>query len=183
MKGSYADWLMQEKHKAAGKARRQEERRQLRKELAAARRPTRTQFGAMNNSSKRLRNAVSGHASTPVTSSLSARADHTRLALVRHSGTLSGIQRAIVRLTQEHRAPVTIGRSVGEPRYAGGVPLVADDSTLVCVFDPPVRPLHYCTFLRDVDARLMFPTNERRARFINLLTRIPPVLDYRTAVV
>ncbi|MFF7717650.1 hypothetical protein [Streptomyces sp. NPDC007988] len=84
---------------------------------------------------------------------LSARADHTRLALVRHSGSLPGIQRAIVRVAREHRVPVGIGWSVGESRYTGGVPLVADDGALLGVFDPLPTHSSACDFLRDVGGR------------------------------
>ncbi|MGW7362435.1 hypothetical protein ACWGI8_03180 [Streptomyces sp. NPDC054841] len=78
---------------------------------------------------------------------------------------------------------MAIGWSVGDTRYAGGVPLVDDDGTLLGVFDPLPTHSTACTFLRDVGVRLIFPSKERRARFISLLRQDPPVLDYWTAVV
>ncbi|MFZ3491757.1 competence protein CoiA [Streptomyces sp. 5.8] len=114
---------------------------------------------------------------------LLARNDHTRQALVRHSTRLPGIREAIARLTREHGVAVRIGDSVGDSRYAAGIPLVATDGSLLGVFDPLPQSSSHCAFLRDVGARLVFPAEERRARFIDLLRQDPPTLDYWTAVV
>ncbi|MGW1886884.1 competence protein CoiA family protein [Streptomyces sp. NPDC001970] len=180
---SYTDWQEQQKLKAAESAKRQEERRQLRKELATAHERDEEELRRDEQQQLQAEDRRQWACQRARDLELSARADHTRLALVRHSGSLPGIQRAIVRLAREHRVPVAIGWSVGESRYAGGMPLVADDGTLLGVFDPLPTHSTACIFLGDVGARMIFPTKERRARFISLLRQDPPVLDYWTAVV
>lgn len=114
---------------------------------------------------------------------LLARTDHTRHALIRHSTRLPGIREAIARLTREYGVDVRIGCSVGDRRYAAGIPLVAPDGSLLGVFDPLPHSSDDCGFLRDVGARLVFPVEERRARFIGLLRQDPPTLDYWTTFV
>ncbi|MEU8779534.1 hypothetical protein [Streptomyces sp. NPDC048606] len=112
-----------------------------------------------------------------------ARTDHTRQALVRHSARLPGIREAIAHLAREHRVPVTIGSSVGDSRYAAGVPLVAPDGSLLGIYDPLPQFPHDCGFLRDVGARMLFPSRARRERLVHLLKEGPPLLDYWTTVV
>ncbi|MEU6370859.1 hypothetical protein ABZ876_35370 [Streptomyces sp. NPDC046931] len=65
-----------------------------------------------------------------------ARSDPDRAALARHSARLPGIERAIAQAADMFRTRVTVGWSVGDSRYASGVPLVNDHGTLLAVFDP-----------------------------------------------
>ncbi|MFB7287794.1 competence protein CoiA family protein [Actinacidiphila glaucinigra] len=94
-----------------------------------------------------------------------ARSDLTRGALARHSAGLPGIGEAIAQLADFHGARVTVGWSVGDSRYASGVPLVDDDGTLLAVYDPLPRPASYSTYLEDVGVPILFPTEERRMDF------------------
>ncbi|MEU0398236.1 hypothetical protein ABZ208_36895 [Streptomyces sp. NPDC006208] len=175
---SYTDWQEQQKQKAAENARREEERRRVREELRAGERDEEElRHDEQQQQEAEDRRQWARQAARSI--ELIARADHTRLALARHSGRLPGIQRAIVRLAQEHRVPVVIGRSVGDPRYAGGVPLVDDDGTLLGVFDPLPTHSASCTFLRDVGVRLIFPTKERRAQPAEAGSPGPGLLDSR----
>ncbi|MFE2850235.1 competence protein CoiA [Streptomyces lavendulae] len=172
---------------AAEQARQEQQRRQERQQIAGRLRTARQQ-----DEKERLREEQEQQAAEDrrqwarddirLTEQL-ARGDHSRQALVRHSARLPGIREAIVRLTREHRVEVTIGSSVGDSRYAAGVPLVAPDGSLLGVFDPLPQSSNDCAFLRDVGARLVFPADKRRAHFIDILKQDPPVLDYWTAVV
>ncbi|MFJ2627650.1 hypothetical protein ACIO6T_30690 [Streptomyces sp. NPDC087532] len=70
----------------------------------------------------------------------------------------------------------------GNSRYASGVPLVDDDGTLLSVSDPLPTHSTACVFLRDVGACLIFPAEERRARFVSRLRQNPPLPEYWMAV-
>lgn len=96
-----------------------------------------------------------------------ARTDPDREALARHSARLPGIDQAIVQVAARHlgRMHVTVGWSVGDSRYACGVPLVNEHGTLLAVFDPLPQAGPCPAFLLDVDLPLLFPTEERRERF------------------
>lgn len=96
-----------------------------------------------------------------------ARADPEREALARHSARLPGIDRAIAQVAarQPGRTRVTVGWSVGDSRYACGVPLVNEHGALLGVFDPLPQAGPCPAFLLDVDLPLLFPTDERRERF------------------
>ncbi|MFB6984647.1 competence protein CoiA family protein [Streptomyces sp. NPDC056297] len=180
---SYTDGQEQQKRQAAESARREEDRRRLRAELRAARERDEKELRRDEQQRQEAEERRQWARQAARSIELIARTDPTRPALARHSATLPGIQRAIARLTQEHWVPVSVGCSVGDSRYASGVPLVDDDGTLLGVFDPLPAHSTACVFLRDVGARLIFPAEERRARFISLLRQELPVLDYRTAVV
>ncbi|WP_310728271.1 competence protein CoiA family protein [Streptomyces sp. N2A] len=179
---SYTDWKEDEKRKAAEKARLREEQRRLFAGLRASHERDEEQRRREEEQEREAENRRRWAREDARFTELAARADHTRLALVRHSARLPGIQRAIARLAQEHRVAVGIGWSVGDSRYACGVPLVSTDGTLLGVFDP-LPAASGCAFLRDVGARLLFPAKDRRARFISLLRQDPPMLDYWTGVV
>ncbi|MFD6326800.1 competence protein CoiA family protein [Streptomyces sp. NPDC058442] len=96
-----------------------------------------------------------------------ARADPDREALARHSARLPGIEQAIAQVAARYlgRIRVIVGWSVGDSRYACGVPLVNEHGSLLAVFDPLPQPGPCPAFLLDVDLPLIFPTEERRERF------------------
>ncbi|MFH8804528.1 hypothetical protein ACH4F6_34025 [Streptomyces sp. NPDC017936] len=95
-----------------------------------------------------------------------AAADPSRAALARHSRRLPGIEEAMAGLRRERGTDVTVGRSVGDSRYSGGVPLVdAESGTLLPIFDPLPRSGRCPGFLLDVGLPLLLPTEERRERF------------------
>ncbi|MGA5207951.1 hypothetical protein [Streptomyces variegatus] len=96
-----------------------------------------------------------------------ARSDPDREALARHSGQLPGIDQAIAQVAARYLShrPVTVGWSVGDSRYACGVPLVSEAGTLLAVFDPLPQSGPCPAFLLDVDLPLLFPTEVRRQRF------------------
>ncbi|MEV8034664.1 competence protein CoiA [Streptomyces sp. NPDC086182] len=96
-----------------------------------------------------------------------ARTDPDREALARHSARLPGIDLTIAQVAAKYlgRIRVTVGWSVGDSRYACGVPLVNEDGALLGVFDPLPQAGPCPAFLLDVDLPLLFPTEERRERF------------------
>ncbi|MFE7268196.1 competence protein CoiA family protein [Streptomyces sp. NPDC057592] len=114
-----------------------------------------------------------------------ARTDHTRVSLSLHSARLPGIQQAMVGLAEIHGTPVSVGWNVGNERYACGVPLVDEEGSLLGVYDPlPPHPWSCAlSFLRDVGALLVFPTEDRRARFAALLHEEDFLLEHWTGVV
>ncbi|WP_328503638.1 hypothetical protein OG828_37005 [Streptomyces sp. NBC_00457] len=96
-----------------------------------------------------------------------ARTDPDRGALAWHSARLPGIDQAIAQVAARYlgRMRVTVGWSVGDSRYACGVPLVNENGTLLGVFDPLPQAGPCPAFLLDVDLPLLFPTEERREHF------------------
>ncbi|NEC33802.1 competence protein CoiA family protein [Streptomyces rubrogriseus] len=96
-----------------------------------------------------------------------ARTDPDRGALARHSARLPGIDQAIAQVAARYlgRIRVTVGWSVGDSRYASGVPLVNERGALLAIFDPLPQAGPCPAFLTDVDLPLLFPTKERRERF------------------
>lgn len=70
----------------------------------------------------------------------------------------SGLDQALAKLADEHGITATVGFSTGDPRYAGGVPLVDEHSVPVAVFDPDPRRVRGDGFFLLAGLLLVFPT-------------------------
>ncbi|MGC3002983.1 competence protein CoiA [Streptomyces sp. G35A] len=70
----------------------------------------------------------------------------------------SGLDQALAKLAKGHGITATVGFSTGDPRYAGGVPLVDERGVPVAVFDPDPRRVRGDAFLLLAGLLLVFPT-------------------------
>ncbi|WP_203184170.1 competence protein CoiA [Streptomyces pratensis] len=96
-----------------------------------------------------------------------------------------GIGPALAKLADEHDVTATVGWSTGDPRYAGGVPLVDEGGVPAAVFDPDPRRVHGHAFRLLAGLLLIFPsrTSQRRFEKAMNLTRYKPIDGYRTEFV
>lgn len=92
------------------------------------------------------------------------------------------IAQALALLTTEYGATATVGCSTGDPRYAGGTPLVDEDGVPVAVFDPILQRVRGHAFLLLAGTLLLFPSKGHQLRFETAMdrTKRKPMGGYRT---
>ncbi|MDX2963319.1 hypothetical protein [Streptomyces acidiscabies] len=93
-----------------------------------------------------------------------------------------GIDLALAKLADEYGVTATVGFSTGDPRYAGGVPLVDEDGVTAAVFDPDPSLVFGRSFRLLAGLLLIFPGRTGRQRFQKATrrTKYTPVDGYRT---
>ncbi|MEU2514523.1 competence protein CoiA family protein, partial [Streptomyces syringium] len=77
-------------------------------------------------------------------------------ALREKAGRRRGVRRAIAYLSRTHDLTVTVGWSVADPCWAGGIPLVDGEGAPVAVFNPSRRQLHGQAYLLLAGMLLLF---------------------------
>ncbi|MFJ2271898.1 competence protein CoiA [Streptomyces sp. NPDC087849] len=78
-----------------------------------------------------------------------------------------GVDQALAKLADEHGIAATVGFSTGEPRYAGGVPLVDEHGVPAAVVDPDPGRVRGEAFLLLAGLLLIFPSKSDQRRFEN----------------
>ncbi|WP_240512595.1 competence protein CoiA [Streptomyces griseoruber] len=97
-----------------------------------------------------------------------------------------GIDQALAKLADEHGVIATVGFSTGDPRYAGGVPLVDERGVPAAVFDPDPGRVRGEAFLLLAGLLLIFPSTADQRRFenaSNIKKKHRPIDGYRTEFV
>ncbi|MFD5063829.1 competence protein CoiA [Streptomyces sp. NPDC058394] len=98
----------------------------------------------------------------------------------------TGIDQALVKLANDHSVTATVGFSTGDPRYAGGVPLVDEDGVPAAVFDPDPGRVRGEAILLLAGLLLIFPSKTNLRGFNNaayIKKKHGPIDGYRTDVV
>ncbi|MFF4283184.1 competence protein CoiA [Streptomyces kronopolitis] len=111
------------------------------------------------------------------------RAGRMRGIAIRHR---AGVDQALEELAAEHDVIASVGWSTGDPRYAGGVPLVDEQGVPAAVLDPDPGRVVGEAFLLLAGLLLIFPSKTDLRRFnnaANIKKRARPLDGYRTAVV
>jgi hypothetical protein len=94
-----------------------------------------------------------------------------------------GVDQALAKLADEHGIVATVGFSTGDPRYAGGVPLVDENGVTAAVFDPDPGRVRGEAFLLLAGLLLIFPSEADQRRFENAANtkkKHRPIDGYRT---
>ncbi|MEU1940983.1 competence protein CoiA [Streptomyces sp. NPDC020125] len=94
-----------------------------------------------------------------------------------------GVDQALAKLADEHGIIATVGFSTGDPRYAGGVPLVDEHGVPAAVFAPDPGRVRGEAFLLLAGLLLIFPSKADQRRFenaSNIKKKHPPIDGYRT---
>ncbi|MBD3575263.1 competence protein CoiA [Streptomyces sp. KD18] len=93
-----------------------------------------------------------------------------------------GIDLALAKLADERGVTATVGFSTGDPRYAGGVPLVDENGVTAAVFDPDPGRVRGHAFRLLAGLLLIFPsqTSQRRFEKATKRTKHKPIDGYRT---
>ncbi|MFD4862841.1 competence protein CoiA family protein [Streptomyces atratus] len=78
-----------------------------------------------------------------------------------------GVDQALAKLADEHGIVATVGFSTGDPRYAGGVPLVDAHGVPAAVVDPDPGRVRGEAFLLLAGLLLIFPSKADQRRFEN----------------
>ncbi|MFB9571406.1 competence protein CoiA [Streptomyces yanii] len=93
-----------------------------------------------------------------------------------------GIDLALAKLADEHGVTATVGWSTGDPRYAGGVPLVDENGVTAAVFDPDPGRVRGHAFRLLAGLLLIFPSQTSQQRFekAKKRTKYKPIDGYRT---
>ncbi|MBV9025599.1 MAG: competence protein CoiA [Streptomycetaceae bacterium] len=97
-----------------------------------------------------------------------------------------GLDQALARLADEHGITATVGFSTGDPRYAGGVPLVDEHGVPAAVFNPDPGRVRSEAFLLLAGLLLIFPSEADQRRFenaANIKKKHRPIDGYRTEYV
>ncbi|WP_369265169.1 competence protein CoiA [Streptomyces sp. R35] len=97
-----------------------------------------------------------------------------------------GVDQALAKLADEHCVIATVGFSTGDPRYAGGVPLVDEHGVPAAVFDPDPGRVRGEAFLLLAGLLLIFPSKTDQRRFenaANIKKKHRPIDGYRTEIV
>lgn len=97
-----------------------------------------------------------------------------------------GVDQALAKLADEHDVSATVGFSTGDPRYAGGVPLVDEHGVPAAVFDPDPGRVRGEAFLLLAGLLLIFPSKADQRRFenaSNIKKKHRPIDGYRTEYV
>lgn len=97
-----------------------------------------------------------------------------------------GVDQALAKLADEHGVTATVGFSTGDPRYAGGVPLVDEHGVPAAVFDPDPGRVRGEAFLLLAGLLLIFPSEADQRRFenaSNIKKKHRPIDGYRTECV
>lgn len=92
-----------------------------------------------------------------------------------------GIDLALAKLADLHGVTATVGFSTGDPRYAGGVPLVDESGVPTAVFDPDPGRARGNAFRLLAGLLLVFPsqTSQRRFEKATKRTRHTPIDGYQ----
>ncbi|MFD4763986.1 hypothetical protein ACFWOJ_35700 [Streptomyces sp. NPDC058439] len=96
------------------------------------------------------------------------------------------VDQALAKLAEEHGIVATVGFSTGDPRYAGGVPLVDAYGVPVAVVDPDPGRVRGEAFLLLAGLLLIFPSKADQHRFensANIKKKHRTIDDYRTEYV
>jgi hypothetical protein len=94
-----------------------------------------------------------------------------------------GIDQALAKLASEKGVTVSVGWSTGDPRYAGGVPLVDEHGVPAAVFDPDPGRVRGDAFRLLAGLLLLFPGKGSQQRFENASNtkkKHRPIDGYRT---
>ncbi|MGY1548280.1 competence protein CoiA family protein [Streptomyces sp. MN6] len=94
-----------------------------------------------------------------------------------------GVDQALAKLANEHGVTATVGFSTGDPRYAGGVPLVDEHGVPAAVFGPDPGRVRGEAFLLLAGLLLIFPSRADQRRFenaSNIKKKHRPIDGYRT---
>ncbi|MFI2458174.1 competence protein CoiA [Streptomyces sp. NPDC019539] len=93
-----------------------------------------------------------------------------------------GIDLALAKLADEHGVTATVGFSTGDPRYAGGVPLVDENGVTAAVFDPDPGRVRGHAFRLLAGLLLIFPSQTSLRRFEKATKRAKhkPIDGYQT---
>jgi len=94
-----------------------------------------------------------------------------------------GVNEAMAKLADEHGITATVGFSTGDPRYAGGVPLVDEHGAPAAVFDPNPGRVRGEAFLLLAGLLLIFSSQADQRRFenaANIKKKHRPLDGYRT---
>ncbi|MEV7471916.1 competence protein CoiA [Streptomyces kronopolitis] len=93
-----------------------------------------------------------------------------------------GIDLALAKLADEHGVTATVGFSTGDPRYAGGVPLVDENGVTAAVFDPDPGRVRGHAFRLLAGLLLIFPSQTSQRRFEKATKRAKhkPIDGYQT---
>ncbi|MGW2082719.1 competence protein CoiA family protein [Streptomyces sp. NPDC001939] len=97
-----------------------------------------------------------------------------------------GITEALEYLADDHGVVATVGFSTGDPRYAGGVPLVDEQGVPAAVFNPDPGRVRGEAFLLLAGLLLIFPSETDHRRFLNssnIRKKHRPIDGYRTQIV
>jgi hypothetical protein len=97
-----------------------------------------------------------------------------------------GVDQALAKLADEHGVVATVGFSTGDPRYAGGVPLVDEHGVPAAVFNPDPGRVRGEAFLLLAGLLLIFPSKADQRRFenaANIKKKHRPIDGYRTECV
>ncbi|MFI1189349.1 competence protein CoiA [Streptomyces californicus] len=158
-----------------------EERRQREYErrmaaLRAAREKKRTEARAKNALSRA--NALA-EATSAEQAARSSRTGRLRGIAIRFR---PGIDLALAKLADQHGVTATVGFSTGDPRYAGGVPLVDDSGITAAVFDPDPGRVRGHAFRLLAGLLLIFPSQASQQHFEKATKRTQhtPINGYRT---
>jgi hypothetical protein len=76
-----------------------------------------------------------------------------------------GVRQLIGLFSHKYDITVYVGWSTGDPRYAGGIPLVTADGALAAVFNPVPRRVRGEAFLLLAETLLLFPSEGSRILF------------------
>ncbi|MFG2840787.1 competence protein CoiA [Streptomyces zaomyceticus] len=94
-----------------------------------------------------------------------------------------GVDQALAKLADAYSITATVGFSTGDPRYAGGVPLVDGHGVPAAVYDPDPGRVRGEAFLLLAGLLLIFPSKADQRRFenaANIKKKHRPVDGYRT---
>lgn len=144
---------------AAGR-RSQERREEIRRKNATSRATARSEAAAAEQAA---RGTAKGARRRELTAGLTARRPD--------------VMRAVALLARKYGVTVTVGWSTGDPRYAGGIPLVGADGAPAAVFDPVPRLVRGEAFLLLTGILLLFPGERCQEAFEKAMrrTRYKPV--------
>ena len=92
------------------------------------------------------------------------------------------VAEAIALLACKYNVTATVGWSVGDARYADGIPLVGVDGALVAVFSPDARRVRGKAFLLLAGTLLLFPSRQAQ-RLFEEKVKHKPMDGWRTDVV
>ncbi|MFF7249990.1 competence protein CoiA [Embleya sp. NPDC008237] len=153
----------------------EERRRRLQEEQTRAREQAREK----KRDGIRARNAVSR---AKALAEATAAEQLARLDREREPRPRPGVERALSRLAHEHDVVATVGWSMGDSRYADGVPLVDENGVPAAVFAPEPRHVRGDAYLLLADLLLVFRTPTDVRRFENAMKRAKhwPVDGFRT---
>jgi hypothetical protein len=81
------------------------------------------------------------------------------------------VKQAVAMLARKYGITAIVGWSTGDPRYAGGIPLIDSDGALAAVFNPVARRVRGDAFLLLAGTLLLFPSKGSQDRFEYLMKK------------